>query len=236
MIFALGMVVYGFVNMERSAAGRIGIAWLMCGIALASAIRPWMGLIFALAVFTALLRRSDGRRGLQFGVVGTLLFAGGLVLGVIVWQRMMGGIGDLGELVARVNELSRAWAVGDSAQVVPQFGSVMDVVKFMPLGMFSALFRPLPGEVGGIFGWLAAGESLVLLGFFLLSLFYSVRAENSKEPFFVLSVGIIVLWAAAYALISYQNLGTAVRFRAQVLPLFIGLVFYLRLGFRARKA
>jgi hypothetical protein len=89
--------------------------------------------------------------------------------------------------------------------------------------MFTALFRPLPGEISNAFGILAGLENLALLTIFLVAIKH-FRSTELKNPVVLWGVLLVLVWTLAYAFISYQNLGGAVRFRLQILPIFLGLL------------
>lgn len=104
-----------------------------------------------------------------------------------------------------------------------EFYSINDMLIFYPYGLFTALFRPLPGEVMNVFGLLAGIENL-----FLISLLYlSFKRSNIRElndPLVLWAISIILFWSLIYAFISPLNPGAAVRYRLQILPLLLGLL------------
>ena len=91
--------------------------------------------------------------------------------------------------------------------------------------MFTALFRPLPGEVLNPFGWLAGFENAVLLALCGRAVLRT-RFRELRDPIVLWAVSFVIVWAIVYGFASYQNLGTAVRFKLQVLPILLGLLFY----------
>ena len=102
-----------------------------------------------------------------------------------------------------------------------------DMLFFIPKGMFTSLFRPLPGEVKNPFGILAGIEGGFLLVLFIFAL-KGMRWRDIRDPVFVWALLLIVLWSGAYAFVSF-NLGTVSRYRLQILPVFLGfLVYYAR--------
>ena len=103
--------------------------------------------------------------------------------------------------------------------------------------MFTALFRPLPGEVLNLFGLLAGFENILILYLLIRALKYGGLAPF-KEPIVVWAVSLILVWSFLYGFISYQNLGTASRFRLQIMPVLLSLTFYLSLkgGMRVRNS
>jgi hypothetical protein len=133
----------------------------------------------------------------------------------------------IGDLLSRVNVVSRSWAKGGTGQTPPEFNSVWAVLAFLPLGIFTALFRPLLGEVPSAFGVLAGLESLALLGWVAFAALRTSR-HRLAEPPVLWGILFIALWASVYAFLSYQNLGSGFRFRMQILP--VGLLVLANLG------
>ncbi|MCB9027341.1 MAG: hypothetical protein H6625_13550 [Bdellovibrionaceae bacterium] len=132
---------------------------------------------------------------------------------------------SINDFIASINQNSRSWAEhGGSGQAPPSFNSLKDLVLFLPQGTFAALFRPLPGEINNLFGFLAGIENLLVL----CLMFYVLRfgkGVSKAFPFINFCISYVALWSLFYAFISYQNLGTAFRFRLQVLPVL--LIIYL---------
>jgi hypothetical protein len=50
--------------------------------------------------------------------------------------------------------------------------------------------------------------------------------ELREEPLLLWGVLFVVVWATIYGFVSYQNMGSAARFKLQVLPVMLGLIFY----------
>ena len=100
-----------------------------------------------------------------------------------------------------------------------------DIVKYAPKGMFTALFRPLPGDVPGPLGALAGMEGFIILFCFFRAA-KRTRLRELSHPILVWAVSFILFWALIYGF-AMQNFGTAVRWKTQILPIFLGLLFYL---------
>ena len=190
------------------------------GVGIAAAIRPWYALILVapLIVLALIGRRLRGwQKFLMF-----LVFGAGAIYAAR-WFLNNFDIGDTSQLVAVSNQVSHSWASGGSAQATRQFHSVIGMLVFIPAGLFTALFRPLPGEIGSAFAVLAGIDNLVLLGLFVLTVKrLPVRALRRPWPLWV--VTLLSVWGLMYAFPSMQNLGTAVRFKLQVLPVLWPLV------------
>ncbi len=105
------------------------------------------------------------------------------------------------------------------------------MVAFIPVGSFTALFRPLPFEVPNAFGALAGIENLTILLLFLAGLMRQ-GIRWTTHPVLMWAALVLLIWGSVYGFASYQNLGTAFRFRAQVAPILLLLSLYLCFGQR----
>jgi hypothetical protein len=103
-----------------------------------------------------------------------------------------------------------------------KFKGLFDVLRFVPRGMFTVLFRPFLGEVRNAFGWLAGSEALILFVLFIFAIIRT-RLRKFKDPLLIWAFLVILFWSAAYGFVSY-NLGTVCRYRLQILPVFLGLM------------
>ena len=130
------------------------------------------------------------------------------------------------DITEQVATISGRFNLGESAGAAFALNGPADIARYAPVGMFSALFRPLPGDVMNTFGVLASVEGLILLGLFARAVKRS-RLRDFKDPLVSWAVAVVFLWALIYAFVSSQNFGTAVRYRAQILPIFLGLLLYL---------
>jgi hypothetical protein len=229
-LLGIALYVWGIVHwyVER----RKVIAPVLCavlGLAISATIRLWLVPILLLPLLILTLSMVQSRRVraviLALGVAGV-----GGVMAMVKGQLFKESAVDL---LSTAGQLSQSWALGGSAQTLSMpITTPLQVIKFLPLGMATALFRPLPGEVNNPFGALAGLENLALLALLFLAMIRTPWREL-REPLVAGAIALIVAWAAVYGFISYQNLGTAVRFRLQIFPILILLVCYLA---RPRRA
>ena len=77
-----------------------------------------------------------------------------------------------------------------------------------------------------MFGLLSGIENAALLTFLLLAV-VRTRTADFREPLVTWATSLIICWSVIYAFLSYQNLGTAVRFRLQIMPVLLLLLLYL---------
>jgi hypothetical protein len=198
-------------------------ALVAAGVLVAMSTRLWMAPIL-LAPFGFLLTRSIAHRATRFATVG---LAAGALLASMVALRDVLLLETMGDLLATVDNLSRGWAEGGSAQqMAGDLTTPAGLAKFLPRGMFTALFRPLPGEVNNLFGLLAGLESAALVVLLGLSLVRTTRRDLA-HPLVQWALLLILCWSGVYSVLSYQNLGTAVRFKLQILPVLLGTLVVL---------
>jgi hypothetical protein len=126
--------------------------------------------------------------------------------------------------------------LGGSAEEAP-FPLVdwTDFILYLPYGVFSALFRPLPMDVMTAFGWLTG-----LINYALLMICGSAFLRGKVAPQAVPAFGFFTLtcliWAAIYGFISPANMGMGSRFQLQILPFVLMIVAVLMDGMGARAA
>jgi hypothetical protein len=230
VLLGIGLYVYGVVGIYTN---RPDLRWpahavlIAAGVALASLIRVWLGpiLLAPLAVFVLFALRNIFAR-----VLLIMLVAGAFARTISLANESF-KIETREDLVERTHNISHAAAKGvpesgGSSLSVPNFQDLSSMIRFVPLGVFTALFRPLPGEVLNPFGLLASLENVGLL----LLLLRAIKRSKWKElrhPLVLWAITLILLWAIVYGFNSTQNLGAAVRWRLQVLPLLVGLLCYL---------
>jgi hypothetical protein len=230
VLLGIGMYAYGVVSLQRSGRLRF-IAPVGAGVFLAMLIRPWLGPVMVLPLFVFALggiRSLAARLAFATAVIGGMAFAWSVFVEYFVFRTTQ-------ELLQLTADMSHGFAQGGAAQrMTHDLSSIGGVISFMPRGAFTALFRPLPGEVMNPFGLLAGLESLLLLGLALVALL-RFRFASLRDPIVVWAGTFVVVWAAVYGFVSYGNLGGAVRFRLQILPILLGLLLHLAHRRRASR-
>lgn len=239
--FAICLYCYG-VLAWLGGKGKLG-SWaaVAMGLLIAFLVRQWTAYILTAPLFALVLNRVPVKiiRYVGYACIPFLLMKAGEAM----MQKV--GLNSMSEVVTATREVSRSWARGGSALEAPNFQSVGDIIKFAPLGMFTALFRPLPGEIMNPFGLLAGFENLTLLGFVVMGIRRKWQrweeTPNGERTLILWCVITILCWSLVYGFISYQNLGAAFRFRLQILPLLVMLVIFLNrksesLRFSQKKA
>lgn len=223
-LLGIALYVYGVAAWYRS--NRTGhLVVMVIGIWLALSLRIWLGpiLLVPLAVFVLSRMRNLLSRVLFIGIVAAaFIYAGGR------FQEQF-NIESSNDLVTAIEGRAHSggWRGNTALSSARSFTSVGQLVAFMPLGAFTALFRPLPGELLSVFGILAGLENLILI-VLLCQAFKRTRMSELKDPRVLWALTLILTWSSIYGFISYQNLGAASRFRLQILPVLLCTLLYLR--------
>jgi len=205
------------------------LAYVVIGLLIASFIRVWLGVIFATPLIVTYV--ISGRFSALTKLVFLLIAIPGFLLTLQGFSERF-SVETTQELVATTEKISSSWARGGSAQQIEGgFTSIPSMIAFMPIGAFTALFRPLPFEVPNVFGLLAGLENIYMLALFVVAL---MRRGFGwlRQPVLLWALTTLLVWGAVYGFASYQNLGSAFRFRAQVVPILLLLGLYLTYAHR----
>ena len=228
VLLGIAFFCYGAVGLIARHRLR-ALLWVVLGLLIASSIRIWLGVIFLapLAMAYVLASRSSVVTKGAFVILATPLF-------LFALQSFADrfALSTAEDVVATADVISQGWARGGSAQKLESgFDSLGDMVAFAPIGAFTALFRPLPFEVMNPFGLLAGLENAAVLALLLMGL----RRRGLRwlrEPVLMWAALTVLTWGVVYGFVSYQNLGSAFRFRAQVVAILVTLVLALAFGHR----
>lgn len=219
VVLGIAIYLYGAALYMRKPDAKAGwILFLGCFVAVS--VRLWLLMILAIPLIYLFSKCGPPRLRKPLAGFMCLVLVGG-VIGLAV-QRQVTSTADLVPALAKV---SQQWAEGGSAQKLEiPFDSIGGLLAFVPYGAFTALFRPLPLEVPNAFGLLAGLENAALLG---IALYLPMRKgwRPLRDPRVVFLTLCLIAWMLVYSLISFQNLGTASRFKVQALP-FLLLLFW----------
>ncbi len=188
-------------------------------------IRFWLIGIFGLSFTLSLLLLKQIKK-----IYKKVIMVSGILAAIIIAPIILirFGIANIETLFIFLTMITKGWASGGSAQVL-EFSSIPDLIRQVPWLMFTALFRPLIFEANNAFQLMAGIENTILLALFIVGIFKYLKNKLWKiEVINILFVHIFI-WALIYCPLSFQNLGTAVRFKLQILP-FILLFIYLTLN------
>jgi len=184
---------------------------------LVSYIRPWWSIIMITSIFLYYLKINSTRNFLLFIIVMPIFIIAGK--GFLTTQ----GISSIDVLFLKMAETSKNLAYGGSSvgvHIITGFGDY--ILWFIP-NLFTTLFRPMIWDIRNPFTFIAAIENTILLYLFYKYILknWSTLYANKYLKFYIL---LIFSWSLLYVIISPTNLGMAVRFKLQVLPLILILI------------
>jgi hypothetical protein len=147
----------------------------------------------------------------------------------------MRGLELFSDIFQEMTNISKGMShYGDSSinpVIIRNFSDYM--LLYVP-NSFTALFRPMIWEARNPFSLVASIENTILL--FLSIKYIALRfAYNIKIKHIVFLLIFIISWTIPYSIISSGNLGAAVRFKLQILPMIlivIGVLRHNRMGFK----
>lgn len=210
---AMSLVVWGYVG--RNGAPR----WLgvLAGLALAVAVRPHVGMVFALAVAVAeLLRR---RRGPRSNVLSMILFVAVAALSIRF------GLSQLGLADADLEGIEEFFdhRAANTEQGGSQISRASGVLA-IPMGLINVFFRPFPWEGRGI--QILSSVEIWLFWFVLWRRRHGlgVALRRWREDRFLAVAAPLALALALMYGLAFANLGIIARQRVVVLPFLLCLL------------
>jgi hypothetical protein len=238
MLLAVGMFLLGTIAWMNDHRARY-LALAVAGATLGAGVRTWLAPLFVISLLVAILSRVRRLRLAPTVVLTSLFSAGAYVVVSMVLQRL--GVSSLDDLIRSLAVVSQSWAEnGGSGQQIPiDITSLYGLLRFIPLGAFTALFRPLPGDVLNAFGLMASAENAIILAAFVAfvgrRIWVGEPLSRGQAVRAAVLAAFILGWSVLYAAVSYQNLGTASRFRLQIVPA-LGLLLLALAPLRWRSA
>jgi hypothetical protein len=222
-LFAVSAYVYGVVGWYKREQARY-LAWVVVGVGVGIFIRLWLAPILLIPLT---ILGWTGKGGVARKVACLALGVAGIAAAPAVIRETIGvETVRQDEVLETTNYLARSFEPGGSTLAVPDMAGLGDVAVFAPLGGFTVLFRPFPGEIPNLFGMIAGLENVFFL-LLALRAVWRTRLRDFRDPLVLWALATVALWAFVYAFGSYQNLGTSIRHRLQIMPLQLGLLLYL---------
>ena len=110
-------------------------------------------------------------------------------------------------------------------------GSIGGLLSSAPLAIFTAIFRPLPWEIGSPTMVVSAIENTVLLLFVLYSFFriglFRFFRITFNDPFLVYCLVFSLFFAFGVG-IAGTNFGALVRYKIPLMPFFFSFIYLVR--------
>jgi len=219
-LFFVGIFTYGFVRFidkKRLTA----VLWIFVGIVGVHYIRSWYSIIMILSILLYYSRFKSPKHLLRM-----LIFA---PLFILVFKEFlsMQHIATFQDIFDKMSYTSEKLTYGGSSTEVSKINGLFDYLVFYIPNLFTSLFRPMPWDIHNPFSLLAAVENVAMLYLVYKYIFKNWRVvfQNRYMRFLIL---FIFSWSLFYVIISPNNLGMAVRFKLQVLPAMLIVIWVSR--------
>ena len=238
ILFGLGIYFLGHLRLLKEFTF-YSFSIFFLGLLIIGAIRPWVVLILGPGIILSLLldpRIMKSSKALTITVAAILI---PFVLSTVV-SLVIRGVPDAGEsqifsletLFSIINKFISEGSTADVvnnplviASEVRQVSSVFDLLN--PWKMFSAIFRPFPGEAGGAIGIIVGLESIFLLLFMILALARAYLSKIRIDIICVILLSHILFWSILYGSILEFNWGYLFRQKVIILPFILSLIYLL---------
>lgn len=223
-LFCAGLYAHGCMGWIIQARKRY-LFEAFLAIVLASFIRPYF--IPIMAIPLGIVFVVQGKRPV-FRLLMLPLIAFSIYFSLAQFSKRT-NVSSLDSFHAYQEKISGGWGGGAGARnkstyTLPSLPVVL-LPLLIPIGVFSALFRPLPFEAHNPFALAAAFDNSILL---VLSI-YAYRRSRFRDflaPEILWALSYVLIFSAMYG-IGTPNLGALSRFKIQALPHFICLALYL---------
>jgi len=215
-LFFIGLFTYAFIHLIDSFKLRY-LLMIVASIIMVSYIRSWWSIIMVTSIFLYYIKINSFRSFMIFLLILPVF----IILGMGFLKTA--GVGSMEDLFLKMAETSKNLAYGGSSVGVHIITGFGDYLLWFPMNFFTSLFRPMFWDVRNPFTLVAAIENMILLYYFYK---YVIKNwgrifANKYLKFYIL---LTFAWSLLYVIISPTNLGMAVRFKLQVLPLMLALI------------
>jgi hypothetical protein len=149
---------------------------------------------------------------------------------------LMGKYGDVDSAIEQAKiiqkDLLREEQYGTNSYNIGEIdGTIGGMIKLAPLAIFTAIYRPLPNEIGSPLMVISVIENVILI---FLTFFVAIRINPISliryiinEPFLVFALTFSFIFAFGVGIAS-TNFGALVRYKIPLMPFFFTALFILR--------
>ncbi len=150
-----------------------------------------------------------------------------LIVPAIICIQLLNITPILHEQMIELFTVRKTFATGGSAVGLPfPLNDWYDFWRYLPYGIYGALFQPMPWDFTSMSSAAAGLEGLLLALFSFAALLLS-NFHRRLAPVYFWLIMTCLLWAMVYGFVSTANLGTGVRYRLQIMPFVIILLILI---------
>ena len=219
-LFIVGIFLYGFIRFINKKRA-LWLLWVITAIILVRYIRSWYAVIMIVSMTLYFIRPKSIKRN-----VILLPFVPFLYVGFSYFLQSQ-HISSFDDIFYKMSYTSYVLAYGGSSVGYTMIHNIWEYMFYYFPNLFTTLFRPMPWDVHNPFTLLAAIENMFLLYFTYKYIFKNWR-EVMRNNYLRFLLLFIFSWSLFYVIISPTNLGMAVRFKLQVLPAMLIVIWVSR--------
>ena len=158
--------------------------------------------------------------------------------GFLIFQGVSESLGQYSDLESTINQakviqqdLLREEQYGSNNYSIGELdGTVSGMLRVAPMSIFTAIYRPLPWEVGSPMMVISAVENTILLIFTLLLIIrlnpFKFFREILSEPLFTFSILFTLLFGFGVGIAS-TNFGALVRYKIPLIPFYFTTMYLI---------
>mgnify|MGYP000639100901 CR=1 FL=1 len=219
-LFIVGLFVFNFIKLIDSYK-LTNIVFLLVAMYLAYLVRPWFLIIFTMTIFFFYLNFKSRKQIIFSIVLSPILY-------YMVWEFLASrSVHSVDKIFETIYISASNMSEGGSAIEVNDISTLVGYIYYYIPNIFTSIFRPMFYDVTNVFTLLNAVENIILL--YLVITYILLRPlEIWNNKYLKALILFILTWSLIYVIISPTNLGIAVRFKLQVLPVILIIIFISR--------
>ncbi len=219
-LLSVGIFTYGFVHFinKKRIYSLLLVITAIIGIHF---IRSWYSIIMIISISLFFVRLTSIKRNIVLLPLFPFLYF------AFSYFLTMQGISSFQDIFYKMSYTSYVLAYGGSSLEYTHINNIWDYLLFYIPNLFTSLFRPMPWDIRNPFSLLAAIENVLLLYFTYKYIIKNWR-DVLKNKYLRFLMLFIFSWSLFYVIISPTNLGMAVRFKLQVLPAMLIVIWVSR--------
>lgn len=219
-LFFIGMFIFNFLKVidEKKL---INILFVIISIVGVYYIRPWWAIIFLSVVALNMLNLKSKKQ--VFFLISTMPILYYAVLSIFEVRKVT----SFNDIFERLYSVAKLMSFGGSAIEVNNISTLWGYLYYYIPNLFTALFRPMFYDVNSLFTLFNAVENTLLL-YVCVRYILLKPLEILTNKYLRVLLLFVFIWSLLYVVVSSANLGAAVRFKLQVLPIILIIVFIVR--------
>lgn len=219
-LFFVGIFLLNLLKV-LNCFNKVNIIFIIIAIIGVYFIRPWWAIIF---IGTIILYNVNIKSKKQILFILCLTPVFYYIFQKILEQR---GLESVDHIFNHMYLTATQMSKGNSSVEINDISTLVGYIYYYLPNLFTTLFRPMIYEVTNIFMLISSIENIILL-YFVAKYIVLRPLEIIQNRHLKIMILFVFVWSLIYVVISPTNLGVAVRFKLQVLPILLVVIFIVR--------